>query len=506
MRRVRLVEALTQARLLPSAELLPRIVVPRDNDAVLAEIVERTKSLSSKYLIFPSVSFRAIVQFQADRIDRKWVNLLASLRLSDEELGRSFESQFLSEPDLYHLQASFDLASLEPFLEKMVRTKRYEFGDGASTLEVALDHPQASPPNFEDVKLLGSFDWEWPYREGRGGVIYFFNTHHPLDQYRPTSEALHRLGYSDIHRLLKHRLFSLDGTTFHQDLRYTSTGVYVILPNYHARLKDVTLEGRTVKVTVETAEAVPPGDFMVTLEATATEEGQPVRYIDLPPKVWQNLPAVRLEHTYSVAPHYVHAGLYWNPGANDIERFVDRMTARRAELVRTPRLATYEHFDLDLSKLREALLTDKMQFDFEWAIATLLATAGFQVQWLGYRGKAIQSEVDIIAYLPDERQVLLGECTVKGGDISRKISDLSEKAREVEEVLKGWAVHKVLFTTTSNAAIQLGHEQSAQESHIALVTKDVLPNFLQAVKSAVPPPLLLERLRPDTHKYPRLAD
>lgn len=287
--------------------------------------------------------------------------------------------------------------------------------------------------------------------------------------------------------------------------RQGTTGVYVILPNYHGRLEQVILEGRRVRARIAVVEKAALKDFRLVLVAYGSSTVRPQQGVAYAPAIFENLESREVEHTYETAPHWVKARLYWNPGKSEIQRFVDESDGIRPELVLYPQLEIHGHFDPRFGVLQKAMLSERKDSrDFEWAIATLLTLAGFHVHWLGYMGSAFhQGETDIVAYLPEQKKAIVAECTVKGGDIGRKIGDLVEKTVGLRKILDGWELKKVLFTTNITESV-VQHEITADQMEIALVTRDVLPHFLQSVQSAVPASLLWDRLNKGVHKAPDL--
>jgi hypothetical protein len=470
-----------------------------DAKETVREIARHLEFLQTKYRLYRGAVFRAILQRQENEVGHTWVNILASFRLrnvSSEEGVTRFHP--LTE-DLQLVEVSANPLALPSFLTRVLKKKRYAVGQDHNRFEVHIRTQPESEPRFEQPEFLHREDFKWRHDEDCGGVVHFLSTNSPLGQVALSRQSLERLGFMQLKQLLWHHIFNPGGETPESPPMKDTTGIYAIVPNYHAHLKEAVLEGRTVRVRVATSRGVHLQDFRLVLQAYRSTKDAIGWSMLLPPKIWESLHRREVEYTYKTAPHHVRARLYWNLGRNDAEKFVDEHRVERAELVLYPQLAVHRHFDPELRAVVKALETRSQSPDLEWAVGTLLALSGFQVDWMGFKGKIMQGDIDIVAYWPSGKLAVLGECTVRGADLDRKITDLAERSEEVAESLESWEVRKVLFTTLSWAAIQPSQKQGAKELQIALVTKESLRSLLHAIKSAIPPDMLWERLRPDSH-------
>ncbi len=512
--------------------------MPKDPLTVVGEIVERLHALQERYNLFKGAIFRAVVQRrdvedpylmargdQTSNQKMSHINVLAGIRFS--RAARSDEKEFslhpFLEPDLHLLEAYLELDSIRAFLEGIAHNGRYGFGSGQDQIAVQLGTGNRAA-EFGEPGLLHRREFEYRFGEPWPGVYYFLNTWRGLEEFQVSPEAAYRLGFPNMAQALWSYVLNPSEEGSGSPL-INNTGILVIFPNYHARLSSAVIEGRKVRIDAEIAKDIPLEDLRLVLQSQGWigESGFLIPW----PKTWDSLPSRRLEYTFASAPYSFTARLYWNPGRNDAERFVDLAYGRRVEAL-YPQLAVWEHFDERLQKLEAALKGEgglvNPQKDFEWAIASLLGISGFEVDWLGYIGgkksakkpktrstepwasdKMDKGEIDVIAYYPRGRLAVLGECTLTGGDIDKKISGLSERATDLAEILQGWNVKKVLFTTLGNAGIQPSHEEAAKQLDIVLATRQVLDDLLGAVKVAVPAELLWQRLTPHLHRSPNLS-
>ncbi len=476
-----------------------------DAKKVVREIAEHIGFLQTKYRLYRGAIFRAILQRQENEVGHTWVNILASFRLTNasSEVGVT-RLRPLAE-NLQLVEVSANPLALPAFLSLVLEKKQYEVGQAHNRYEVLIETPSGNEPRFERPEFLDHDDFGWRHNENCGGVVHFLNTNGPLGQVALSQQSLERFGFTQLKQLLWYHIFNPGGETPEFPPMKDTMGIYAIIPNYHAHLEEAVLEGQTVKVRIATSRGVHLRDFCLVLQAYRSTSDAGGWSMLQPPRIWESLHRREVEYTYRTAPHYVRARLYWNPGRNDVERFVDEHRVERAELVLYPQLAVHRHFDSELRAVAKALETRKQSPDLEWAVGTLLAISGFQVDWMGFKGKIMEGDVDIVAYWPRGKLVILGECTLRGADLDRKITDLAERAKEVAEFLEGWKVRKVLFTTLSWAAIQQSQKVGAEELQIALVTKESLPSLLEAINSAIPPEMLWQRLRPDSHSPLNLA-
>lgn len=476
-------------------------------EAALVKIAKRLRLVESHTDVYKGLSFRALLHRSEVPQGARWVNVLASLRPTFEPHEPGFSITPLVEPDFDILEAYLPPSNLFPFLRRAVENRPLELPSNprhpslGTNIVRLMDSDERNTSMVEGPEYNGSAYASWKYNERWGTVSYFFGTGRPLGYFPTIQESLERLSFYSMDQVMWHHVLCPGGPTPESAQMPRSCGVHVLLPNYHARLLRVLVLGRRVQVKVEIQPGIRPETLRLVLRAYGVvDQGGHQGYAMIPPRIWSSLPTAELEHEYTMAPRSVHARLYWAQGVDESDTFVDEMRGERAETALYPELAVHAHFDPGLTVVEMALKTDRDAHDFEWAVATLLSLAGFQVDWLGYKGKAIQTkgEIDVVAYLPTKRLAILAECTLKSADVGRKVSDLAGREVDMEGILEGWRIQKVLFTTMSRAAILPTDRDGAGQLGVAILAREALPNFVRAVKSAVPPEILWERLKADT--------
>ena len=440
--------------------------------------------------MYRSTLFRAILSASQKSVTEPYANIvMGALRFlkTSYEQRTSFEK--LTDPDIYLIEASLSTEDGKAALMDLINSGSCHIRVPKGKLRVRLPvlendiDVEVGPPRY-----LGSDDAEWQLNEPCGCVQYLLSSKHPWNDTKISSAGLERLGFANLSQAIWHYVLNPGQETPESPSLDSSAGVLVTLPNYHARISKAVIEGRTIRISVQVPKGVTLADFRLVVRAHGTSKSTGWSVI-LPPKISDPLRRKLTAFPYAVAPHYATATLYWRLGPDEAIAFVDSMRARRAESAIYPQLATHSLFDPALKFVEESLDSDDAK-DFEWAIATLLAIAGFQVDWLGYAGGRIRPEADVIAYLPSQRLVIVGECTLKWADISKKISVLKERTSQLAPILEGWRFKNVIFTNLTKEAILPADREGAKALEIILMPKESLPLMIRAIKSAIPPDLL----------------
>ncbi len=441
------------------------------------------------------------------------VSILASLRPGGPVEKPSYSLQPLVEPYLDLFTATFP-GSIVLFLRSIIEKGSLEVPRRADF--PALGHDTISfmdrdtPVEWRGPEFNGSEDSSWLFNEPWGGVSYLLDSKRPVSDYRIPRESLEGIGFYSLEQVLWHKILCPGGSTPERP-SVPGSGIHVLLPSVSARLAEVLLLGQKVRVRVEAPETNPGALRLVLQSYGLSRRGRFESWDILPPRTWDPLPTLEVEHEYPSLVRTVKARLEWTGGEDPAVTFVDEMRGVRAETVVYPRLAVRQVYDPDLGSIMEAMGTRRQAHDLEWAVVSLLTLSGFQVDWLGYkaRTKQTESEVDLVAYLPNEKRAIVGECTLRGADVGRKVSDLAGKGAELSKVLESWELRRILFTTISHAAVLPSDREGARELGVTILSKEGLAVLLRAVKSAVPPGNLWDNLRPDVGSdgtYDRLLE
>lgn len=442
---------------------------------------------------------RAALHRTEDVEGSKWVNILASVRPTGHVESPSYAIKPLVESHLDLVEARFQ-GSIALFLEAILEK-------GAMSVPLDPHRPLLGQRTVLFAESPGSIQWQGPdfhgsddasrqFNEPWGAVSYFLDTGRPAAQLDISRESLERIGFYSLEQVLWHSILCPGGPT-PESVPFRGHGIHVLLPCFHARLAEVLILRQKVRVRVDSRDGTTAGMFRLVLRSYGVDSHGVWNIV--PPKIWETLPSLEVEHQYPMSVRSVSARLYWAEKGDPSTTFADERRGVRAETVLYPQLAVHQTFDPGLRLVEEALQSVKHAHDFEWAVATLLSLSGLQVDWIGYKGhgKQTEGEVDILAYLPSERRAILGECTLRGADIGRKISVLAGKGADLSSLLEGWGIRKVLFTTIRHAAILPSDRQGAPELGVTILPNEGLAGLLRAVKSAVPPGTLWDRLDAD---------
>ncbi len=463
-----------------------------ESETRLIELVERISRLSRVYGTYRGAKLRAVAR-RKESENGGWLHLLGSLRVSrklvDEE---SWSWEDLSD-DLALLVADLPLEKIDRVLAPILKLGVYrtypgEFRPQGQTT-VSMGTSEEKPPVLESPEFLGRGRFLDTYGEPNPGLVYHLTSH--LDLHRELDLAprqLAELGFNSRDRFLWR--YAIDPIGVNPANPYVrGSGFHVIVPNYHARIRSATIEGKVIKVEVDSAKGVPLRDLSLTVQPSLGTDGT------LPPQRKARLHRRAIAFECARPPTRAMVELLWNRGANEVERFADQHHAERAELVSYPRLTAYMSFDPGMEQLESHLLDRGQRRDasnLEWAVATVLSIAGFHVEWPGYlRGKS-SSELDVIAFHPERETMILVECTLKAGDIQRKIMNVVEAGAEISGRFQGWEVRKAVATTLRSTSVNPSDDQDANRQGVSLLTHDRLKALLTAIRSATPPSEVLE--------------
>ncbi len=154
--------------------------------------------------------------------------------------------------------------------------------------------------------------------------------------------------------------------------------------------------------------------------------------------------------------------------------YLDKLTiSDPAALLKNPRILGYNHFDKDLNKFK-GYLKYPDQETFEKGISLLLHFCGFNTAAYGLiKGKkgigGIHEEIDLIAFIPSN-QVIAGECPIREIDINGKLSKFARKVKQIQELLKGFSIIPLIFTTLKSEEVTKTDIEKAKNEGIGVVT------------------------------------
>jgi hypothetical protein len=149
-------------------------------------------------------------------------------------------------------------------------------------------------------------------------------------------------------------------------------------------------------------------------------------------------------------------------------------------LVKNPRIQAYNFFDEDLNKLKNYLRgkgKDPSE-DFEIGVGLLLHFFGFNVAPYG-RVKAINEEIDLIAFVPPSNYIIAVECTTKDLDVNQKLSKFSRRVKELQERLAEFSIIPLIFTTLERGKISASDLSKANEDGIGVVSAEEIQELIE---------------------------
>jgi hypothetical protein len=146
-----------------------------------------------------------------------------------------------------------------------------------------------------------------------------------------------------------------------------------------------------------------------------------------------------------------------------------------------------EYFDPQQTRLQE-YLSEKTSVDanpFELAVARLLSTGGFVVQWFGKASK--EALPDIVAYWRSplgQEQLILAECTTR--DPTRKLTDLIHRRKLMSEGT-GIAANRILPVLFLRISATAPDFKAAAERGVALCDAERLRELRDRIMSGESP-------------------
>lgn len=161
-------------------------------------------------------------------------------------------------------------------------------------------------------------------------------------------------------------------------------------------------------------------------------------------------------------------------------------------LVKNPRIQAYTFFDEDLNKLKNYLRgkgKDPSE-DFEIGVGLLLHFFGFNVAPYG-RVKAINEEIDIIAFVPPSNHIIAVECTIKDLDVNEKLSKFSRRVKELQERLVEFSIIPLIFTALERAKISESDLKKANDERIGVVAAEGIQELIEMTRQQRQPDEIL---------------
>ncbi len=149
----------------------------------IGQIEQHVNSLQTKYDLFQSAEFRAIIHRRArEEGPPSWVNTIASFRLMNRPPEADTTRFFTLAEGLQLVVAPANPLALPAVLEQAVDKGQFTFGQAHDRTDVLVTSARNSEPKFEEPEFVSSEYFEWRYGEPFGGVVYFLNNGNHLGQ------------------------------------------------------------------------------------------------------------------------------------------------------------------------------------------------------------------------------------------------------------------------------------------------------------------------------------
>ena len=171
-----------------------------------------------------------------------------------------------------------------------------------------------------------------------------------------------------------------------------------------------------------------------------------------------------------------------------------------AVLLKNPRILAYNHFDQNLSVLKEYLVGKggDQSKDFEIGVGLLFHFCGFNVGPYGrvkaLQSKSIQEEIDHVIFAPSGSHIVAIECTRKDLDIDGKLSKFSRRVKELRDFLPTFTVIPLVCTPLSKVMIAKSDSQKTNEEQIGVVAAEGIQTILEMAEQNKEPDEILDFL------------
>jgi hypothetical protein len=96
--------------------------------------------------------------------------------------------------------------------------------------------------------------------------------------------------------------------------------------------------------------------------------------------------------------------------------------------------------------------------------------------------KAINEEIDLIAFVPPSNYVLAVECTIKDLDVNEKLSKFSRRVKELQERLAEFSIVPLIFTTLERRKISESDLKKANTERIGLVASEEIQHLIEMTR------------------------
>ncbi|MCK4443985.1 MAG: hypothetical protein KAW09_05545 [Thermoplasmata archaeon] len=450
----------------------------------LNEILNKIESLNKAYGLHDSSVFRGV----AVRKDEAWYNTVSTLTVVPKSQGK-VEPKFeeLEPGHIMTFRLWLSAKETKALLKRMEKENRFEVFE--TQVKMVLD--DSNEARWDRGEEIGTRQAIHKYPFEYGVVEYLIDCEYHVSQIEDVRDLIRKHGYHDYHELIADKVFWDSGYLPRNSGFASSSGVHLFIPHHHLSIENVEYDEETIEVTLNGL--VPDNalsDFFLTTRVH-TAYGEMLSPMKTDPL---NDRDIRIP--VSGVKYSVEVELWWKKGKSSTEEFVDRFYGERKLGSGNARVISYLQFDSDLKVLEKELNPQKRDSkNFEWGVSMLLHLAGFDTSWLGYPGRLMESEIDVLGFAPDLLTVLAVECTVSSGDIAKKVADLPRKVSELGEVLKDWEIETALFTNLRLEGLAHHTKEAAANQGVLLIPLEGIMRILSLVQKGTPTKLVLEEMK-----------
>jgi hypothetical protein len=453
--------------------------LPEGNVSRINEIENKIKRLNDAYSLYTHANVRGVLY----KKNHSYYNVWTKIVLGEKNTPRYNVTNETIDDNLISFRFCWKIDELIAQLHNICENEKFSFND----IEVITWEGESGRSTWAVRNELNSDEGNQKWGISTGVCEYHIKAPNDVRNIGIKLNKLKKLGFEiDSPLFIWTYIMADENKPVRWDMKFDlSTGIFILIPNYFAKLKRADIIEKKIEIEIEHLnEIIPKEDLSLTVSVRNSniEMLPPFSYdplkddliqIDIEDEIWD-----------------VNVDLWWNKTKDAEESFVDKKKGKRPKNVRKNIMVAHECFDLEFSKLKNALINkDKDTINFEWGVSSLLNLCGFQIDWIGYkRGKGNKKieEIDILAYLPNHPKCLAIECTIKEADFHKKISGISQRSEKLSKEIKDFSVYPIIFTNVENISSIGEIEKFAGRQGIVIVSCERIKELWVMARDGTP--------------------
>jgi uncharacterized protein (TIGR02391 family) len=278
---------------------------------MIDEINQHIGSIQQNYNVYAGSTYRAALRkIEGNRYEH--IIGVMSLR-RDSESHESTISNLVGK-DFFFVEVQSDLAWPIKTLSNILDANGYVLTIGNDEIQVMMEEEKKT--HDLEFNFLPRDQFLAIYGQDFGGFQYFLNFKRDLESVGVSKASLRAIGYDMFKPLVYHKIVNPDGT-IPVDQRVSNTGIYLVLPNYHARIENTTAIGKKVIIdlAVSRDEVIP--DLKLVIKAMSMTELDGSYNKNYPPMVIDKLEGKKVERDFPSEIGRLEILLLWGKGLND---------------------------------------------------------------------------------------------------------------------------------------------------------------------------------------------